>query len=88
MKSAATRVHALARLSASKKLASLVTTSLDGRPMPTPPIPIRSRKARCHGAFLPGVAGWEDVYNHPGIWHSVSTAPHRSPGSGKGTHLL
>jgi pimeloyl-ACP methyl ester carboxylesterase len=20
-------------------------------------------------AFLPGVAGWEDVYNNPGIWH-------------------
>src|SRR5580704_12065379 len=20
-------------------------------------------------AFLPGVEGWEAVYNHPGIWH-------------------
>src|SRR5262245_3271505 len=20
-------------------------------------------------AFLPGVAGWEDIYNHPGLWH-------------------
>jgi len=27
-----------------------------------------------HG-FLPGVAGWEDVYNNPGIWHFRFTGP-------------
>jgi pimeloyl-ACP methyl ester carboxylesterase len=26
-------------------------------------------------AFLPGVAGWEAVYNHPGIWHFRFNGP-------------
>jgi len=26
-------------------------------------------------AFLPGVAGWEDVYNNPAIWHFRFTGP-------------
>ena len=26
-------------------------------------------------AFLPGVAGWESVYNHPGIWHFRFNGP-------------
>ena len=26
-------------------------------------------------AFLPGVAGWETVYNHPGIWHFRFNGP-------------
>jgi pimeloyl-ACP methyl ester carboxylesterase len=26
-------------------------------------------------AFLPGVAGWEDVYNNPGIWHFRFNGP-------------
>ena len=25
-------------------------------------------------AFLPGVAGWESIYNAPNVWHFVSTA--------------
>jgi pimeloyl-ACP methyl ester carboxylesterase len=26
-------------------------------------------------AFLPGIAGWEDVYNHPKIWHFRFNGP-------------
>src|SRR5206468_9702436 len=26
-------------------------------------------------AFLPGVAGWEDVYNNPGVWHFRFNGP-------------
>ena len=26
-------------------------------------------------AFLPGVAGWETIYNHPGIWHFRFNGP-------------
>ena len=26
-------------------------------------------------AFLPGVEGWEAIYNNPGIWHFASTDP-------------
>jgi pimeloyl-ACP methyl ester carboxylesterase len=26
-------------------------------------------------AFLPGVAGWETVYNHPGVWHFRFNGP-------------
>jgi len=35
----------------------------------TPHIPRRNGKTCGDGAFLPGVAGMEDVYNNPAIWH-------------------
>ena len=31
--------------------------------------PQETEKLVVMDAFLPGVAGWEDVYNNPGIWH-------------------
>ncbi len=31
--------------------------------------PAETEKLAVLDAFLPGVAGWEDVYNNPGIWH-------------------
>ncbi len=31
--------------------------------------PAETEKLAVMDAFLPGVAGWEDVYNNPGIWH-------------------
>jgi len=31
--------------------------------------PAETEKLVVMDAFLPGVAGWEDVYNDPGIWH-------------------
>jgi pimeloyl-ACP methyl ester carboxylesterase len=31
--------------------------------------PAETEKLVVMDAFLPGVAGWEDVYNNPGIWH-------------------
>jgi pimeloyl-ACP methyl ester carboxylesterase len=31
--------------------------------------PRETEKLVVMDAFLPGVAGWEDVYNNPGIWH-------------------
>ncbi len=31
--------------------------------------PAETEKLVVLDAFLPGVAGWEDVYNNPGIWH-------------------
>ena len=31
--------------------------------------PSQTAKLAVMDAFLPGVAGWEDVYNDPGIWH-------------------
>ena len=34
-------------------------------------------------AFLPGVAGWEPVYNNPGLWHFRFNGPTpRSPREG------
>src|SRR5579863_1512028 len=31
--------------------------------------PAETEKLAVMDAFLPGVAGWEEVYNNPGIWH-------------------
>jgi len=31
--------------------------------------PQETEKVALMDAFLPGVAGWEAIYNHPGIWH-------------------
>jgi hypothetical protein len=31
--------------------------------------PAETEKLAVMDAFLLGVAGWEDVYNNPGIWH-------------------
>ena len=37
--------------------------------------PAETDKLVVMDAFLPGVAEWEDVYNHPGIWHFRFNGP-------------
>lgn len=37
--------------------------------------PSETEKLVVLDAFLPGVAGWEDVYNNPGIWHFRFNGP-------------
>ena len=37
--------------------------------------PLETEKLVVLDAFLPGVAGWEDVYNNPGIWHFRFNGP-------------
>src|SRR5207247_1422048 len=37
--------------------------------------PAETEKLALMDAFLPGVAGWEAVYNNPGIWHFRFTGP-------------
>ena len=37
--------------------------------------PKETEKLVVMDAFLPGVAGWEDVYNNPGIWHFRFNGP-------------
>jgi pimeloyl-ACP methyl ester carboxylesterase len=37
--------------------------------------PKETEKLVVMDAFLPGVAGWETVYNNPGIWHFRFTGP-------------
>jgi pimeloyl-ACP methyl ester carboxylesterase len=37
--------------------------------------PSETEKVVVMDAFLPGVAGWEDVYNNPGIWHFRFNGP-------------
>src|SRR5271165_6528400 len=37
--------------------------------------PAETEKLVVMDAFLPGVAGWEDVYNDPGIWHFRFNGP-------------
>ena len=37
--------------------------------------PTETEKLVLVDAFLPGVAGWEDIYNNPGIWHFRFNGP-------------
>lgn len=37
--------------------------------------PAETEKLVVMDAFLPGLAGWEDVYNNPGIWHFRFNGP-------------
>jgi pimeloyl-ACP methyl ester carboxylesterase len=37
--------------------------------------PSETEKLAVMDAFLPGVAGWEDVYNNPAIWHFRFNGP-------------
>jgi pimeloyl-ACP methyl ester carboxylesterase len=70
MKSAATRVHALAKSLGIEKarvvghdIGLMVAYAYAAQ------FPSEVEKLVVMDAFLPGVAGWEDVYNNPGIWH-------------------
>ena len=76
MKAAAIRVHALAQSLGVEKarvvghdIGLMVAYAYAAQ------FPAETEKLVVMDAFLPGVAGWEDVYNNPGIWHFRFNGP-------------
>ena len=70
MKSAAIRIHALVRSLGVEKarvvghdIGLMVAYAYAAQ------FPAETEKLVLMDAFLPGVAGWEAIYNNPGIWH-------------------
>lgn len=76
MKTAAIRIHALAKSLGVQK-ASVVghDIGLMVAYAYAAQFPTEVEKLVEMDAFLPGVAGWEDVYNNPGIWHFRFNGP-------------
>ena len=76
MKTAAIRVHALAKSLGVEK-ASVVghDIGLMVAYAYAALFPAEVEKLVVMDAFLPGVAGWENVYNNPGIWHFRFNGP-------------
>jgi pimeloyl-ACP methyl ester carboxylesterase len=76
MKTAAIRVHALAKSLGVEKarvvghdIGLMVAYAYAAQ------FPSETEKLVVMDAFLPGVAGWEDVYNDPHIWHFRFNGP-------------
>ena len=76
MKSAAVRIHALVKTLGVEKarvvghdIGLMVAYAYAAQ------FPAETEKLVEMDAFLPGVAGWEDVYNNPGIWHFRFNGP-------------
>jgi pimeloyl-ACP methyl ester carboxylesterase len=76
MKTAATRIHSLARSLAVAKarvvghdIGLMVAYAYAAQ------FPAEVEKLVLMDAFLPGVDGWEAVYNNPGIWHFRFNGP-------------
>lgn len=76
MKSAASAVHALARSLGVERarvvghdIGLMVAYAYAAR------FPAEVEKLVLMDAFLPGVAGWEAIYNDPGIWHFRFNGP-------------
>jgi pimeloyl-ACP methyl ester carboxylesterase len=76
MKTAAIRIHALARSLGVEKarvvghdIGLMVAYAYAAQ------FPSEVEKLVVMDAFLPGVAGWEAVYNNPGIWHFRFNGP-------------
>jgi len=76
MKTAAFRIHALAKSLGVEKarvvghdIGLMVAYAYAAQ------FPSEVEKLVVMDAFLPGVAGWEDVYNNPGIWHLRFNGP-------------
>ena len=76
MKTAAIRIHALARSLGAQNaevvghdIGLMVAYAYAAQ------FPAETRKLVVIDAFLPGVAGWEAVYNNPGIWHFRFNGP-------------
>jgi pimeloyl-ACP methyl ester carboxylesterase len=70
MKSAAITIHALAKsLGVTKARVVGHDIGLMVAYAYAAQFPTETEKLIVMDAFLPGVAGWEDVYNNPGIWH-------------------
>jgi pimeloyl-ACP methyl ester carboxylesterase len=76
MKTAAIRIHALAKSLGIEKARvvghdiGLMVAYAYAAEFPT-----KTEKLVLMDAFLPGVAGWETAYNHPGIWHFRFNGP-------------
>ena len=76
MKSAAVRIHALVKSLGVEKarvvghdIGLMVAYAYAAQ------FPTETEKLVEMDAFLPGVPGWEDVYNNPGIWHFRFNGP-------------
>jgi pimeloyl-ACP methyl ester carboxylesterase len=76
MKTAAIRIHALAKSLGVEKarvvghdIGLMVAYAYAAQ------FPSETEKLIVLDAFLPGVAGWEGVYNNPGIWHFRFNGP-------------
>jgi pimeloyl-ACP methyl ester carboxylesterase len=76
MKNAAIRIHALAKKLGIEKarvvghdIGLMVAYAYAAQ------FPSETEKLVVMDAFLPGVAGWEDVYNNPGTWHFRFNGP-------------
>ena len=76
MKSAAVRIHALVKTLGVEKarvvghdIGLMVAYAYAAQ------FPGETEKLVEMDAFLPGVPGWEDVYNNPGIWHFRFNGP-------------
>ena len=76
MKTAAIRIHALAKSLGVEKarvvghdIGLMVAYAYAAQ------FSAETEKLVVMDAFLPGVAGWEDVYNNPGIWHFRFNGP-------------
>jgi len=76
MKTAAIRIHALAKSLGVEKagvvghdIGLMVAYAYAAQ------FPAETEKLVVMDAFLPGVAGWESVYNDPGIWHFRFNGP-------------
>jgi pimeloyl-ACP methyl ester carboxylesterase len=76
MKSAAVRIHGLARALGIDKarvvghdIGLMVAYAYAAQ------FPAETEKLAVMDAFLPGVAGWQDVYNNPHIWHFRFNGP-------------
>ena len=76
MKTSASRIHSLARSLGVEKARvvghdiGLMVAYAYATQFPT-----ETEKLVVMDAFLPGVAGWESVYNNPGIWHFRFNGP-------------
>jgi pimeloyl-ACP methyl ester carboxylesterase len=76
MKNAAIRVHALAKsLGVDKARVVGHDIGLMVAYAYAVQFPAETEKLVVMDAFLPGVAGWEDVYNNPDIWHFRFNGP-------------
>ena len=76
MKTAAIRIHALAKSLGIEKarvvghdIGLMVAYAYAAQ------FPAETEKLVLMDAFLPGVAGWEAVYNNPAIWHFRFNGP-------------
>jgi len=76
MKGAAVRIHALARsLGVAKARVVGHDIGLMVAYAYAAQFPAETEKLVLMDAFLPGVAGWEAIYNNPGIWHFRFNGP-------------